>query len=167
MSLYIPGTNPIRRLKLYISNFPRTLENIKTKKENKRKNLVYEDIISIEYECYETPECILESACIDKSTHSNSSFQEIIKVLKENKALKWKRYYFANFDYYDGTDWKFKLTFKNGETFISSGDIIFPKSFENVYKVMKDYITISDEPYYYGDYCEVIPIDEWYKVDIK
>ena len=96
--------------------------------------------------------------CIEKDKIDDMEFQKVIDCLKKNQVLKWKRYYLANFKYCDGGIWGIIITFKNKKTFITTGDVIYPKHFDNVYNIFEQYIIGSD-----NEEINQIVIDKWFK----
>ena len=112
MAIYVPKINPFKLFFSKCINITYALKNIKYKHSFKKKKLTYDDIIRIEYDCIETPEMIFEDMCIDKNIENENDFNMILKALKENDVLNWKRNYRANFEYYDGCWWNIKITFK-------------------------------------------------------
>ena len=158
MAIYIPRFNPLKSIMIRVKNFHYVIDNVTSKIKFNRKKLAYNDIIRIEYECIETTEFIFENMCVDKKIEDKNSFNELIKVLKENSILKWKKHYVANYEYYDGTFWTIKITFKNNEIFETSGDITFPRNFNRIYKEFEKFLITSDD-----EELNKMIINKWFK----
>lgn len=141
MAIPIPLNKKIKRsLKNGKRSLLLSLENIKASIQVTKERFSYDDIFRIEFESVSTPDIYFENMCIEKGKIDDIEFQKIIDCLKKNQILKWKRYYLANFKYCDGGSWAIIITFKNNKTFITAGDIIYPKQFDNVYDIFKQYI---------------------------
>lgn len=159
MAILIPLNKKIKRkLKNKKRNLLLSLGNIKTSIQVKKERFSYDDIFRIEFESASTPDFYFENMCIERDKIDDIEFQKIIDCLRENKILKWKRYYLANFEYYDGGTWVITITFKNNKTFITAGDIIYPKHFDNVYSIFEQYIIESD-----NEEINQTIIDKWFK----
>lgn len=158
MAIYVPRFNLINYLKIRISNLNYTIANIKEKISFRFKKLSYDDIVMIEYESEETPEFIYESACIDKKILKSKDFSKIINVFKENKVLKWKKYYVINYECYDGYCWKLKITFKDGNFIEKEGINKFPYNWEKISNELENYMISTDDI----NLNEMI-INKWFK----
>lgn len=158
MAIYVPRFNLINYLKIRISNLNYTIANIKEKISFRFKKLSYNDIVMIEYASEETPEFIYESACIDKKVLKSKNFSKIISFLKENKVLKWKKYYVINYEYYDGYCWKLKITFNDGNFIEKEGINKFPYNWEKISNELENYMISTDDI----NLNEMI-INKWFK----
>lgn len=162
MAICVPGFNLFTNISIQIGNIPYAVENVKYKHQFKKRKLSYKDIVRVEYDSMETPEFIFQNMCVDKKIVDKKEFNKIVNTLRKYKVLNWKRYYFANFLYYDGGSWKITITFSDGSMFETQGDITTPRNYQYIYEAFEEHIIESTDE----ELNEKI-IDKWFKDNSK